>query len=90
MATVTTTRCPAEQAKAGIDAMICLAASVRTERDPIVALLEVSPGLQVIVPQSQVTPAVREHLRYLTQRKLEELEREPTTLPTTRDTNQAN
>jgi hypothetical protein len=56
-----------------------------TGRDPIVALVEVSPGIQVILPQSQVTPAVREQLRTLTQRKLRELEHQPTSGPTTQD-----
>lgn len=39
MPTTATVRCPADTAKAGIDAMIVLASSVRGERDPIEALI---------------------------------------------------
>ncbi|HEV7297828.1 MAG TPA: hypothetical protein VGN72_00565 [Tepidisphaeraceae bacterium] len=55
-----------------------------TGRDPVIALIEVTPGVQVLVPQSQVPPEARERLRTLTLQKIEELSREPaTTRPTT-------
>lgn len=51
MATVTTVRCPADQAKAGIDAMICLIRSHAADRDPVTAtvdhLLEMRAALDV-------------------------------------------
>lgn len=53
-------------------------------RDPVIAILEVSPGVQVLVPQSQVSPAVRERLRTLTIQKLDALTRDddgPATQP---------
>lgn len=54
-----------------------------TGRDPMVALVEVLPGVQVMVPQSQVNPQVRDQLRTLTQEKLAEMQKTPTSLPTT-------
>ena len=52
-----------------------------TGRDPVIALMEVAPGVQVLVPQSQVPPEVRDRLRTLTLQKIDELSREPATRP---------
>lgn len=48
-------------------------------RDPIVAMIEISPGVTVLVPQSQVDPEVRDRLRTLTLDKLESLKKPATT-----------
>jgi len=48
-------------------------------RDPIIAMIEVAPGVTVIVPQSQVDPEVRDRLRTMTIEKLEALKNPPPT-----------
>lgn len=48
-------------------------------RDPIIAMIEVAPGVTVIVPQSQVDPEVRDRLRTMTLEKLEALKNSPPT-----------
>ncbi len=58
-----------------------------TGRDPMFALIEVAPGVQVMVPQSQVNPQIRDQLRTLTQEKLSDLQKlQPATAPTTQAT----
>ena len=57
-------------------------------RDPIMGMIQLDNGMQVLVPTSQVPPDIREYLKYKTQKKFDEIRQmmkdegfKPTTQP---------